>query len=98
MNRINPLQFAAATTLTFLLLYVACAIAVTLFPDGTVNLFNAWFHNLDLNLLKPPGGKPLTLSQFITGAIGVVVVTFPAGFVLASVYDFLMARTSKTVS
>jgi uncharacterized protein DUF5676 len=95
MNRINPLQFAVATTLTFLSLYVACAVAVTLFPDGTVTFFNAWFHGLDLNLLKPPGGKPLTLAQFVSGAIGVVVVAFPAGFVLASVYDFLMTRMSK---
>lgn len=98
MNRINPPQFAIAITLTFLLLYVICAVAITLFPDGTVSFFNAWFHGLDLNLMRPSGGKPLTLSQFITGAVGVVVVAFPAGFVLASVYDFLLGRTSKTAS
>lgn len=95
MNRINPLQFAIATTLTFLLMYVVCAVAVSLFPDGTLNFVNAWFHNLDLNLLKPAGGRPLTLSQFIAGAAGVVVVAFPAGFVLASVYDFLLGRSAR---
>ena len=92
MNRINPLQFAIATTATFLLLYLACTLAVTLFPDGTLNVFNAWFHDLDLSLLRPPGGKPLTLAQFVTGAIGVVVVAFPAGLTLASLYSFLAAR------
>lgn len=91
MNRIKPVQFATATTVTFLVLYVVCSILVSVFPDGAVNFFNAWFHGLDLNLLKPPGGKPLTLAQFATGAIGVVVVAFPAGLVLAATYDLLTA-------
>lgn len=94
MNGINALRFATATTATFLLLYFACVVAVTLFPDGTLNLFNAWFHNLDLNLLKPAGGKPLTFWQLVTGALGVVVVSFPAGFTLATIYSFL-ARGSR---
>ena len=57
-----------------------------------MSFFNAWFHGLDLNLLKPPGGKPFTIAQFATGAVGVVVVAFPAGLVLAATYDLLMAR------
>jgi hypothetical protein len=96
MNRINALPFAIATTMTFLLLYVACALAVVLFPDGTVSFFNAWLHGLDLNLLKPAGGKPLTWPQFVTGFAGVVVVAFPAGFILASIYDLLLGRSART--
>lgn len=95
MNRLDPLSFAVATSVTFLLLYVVCAVAVVLFPDGTVTFFNTWFHGLDLNLLKPAGGRPLTLQQFVVGAIAVIVVAFPAGLVLASVYDFLLNRPSK---
>ncbi|MBS0326669.1 MAG: hypothetical protein JSS46_09005 [Proteobacteria bacterium] len=87
MNRIEPVPFAFANVLTFLVLYLACAAAVVLFPDGTVNFFNSWFHGLDLNLLRPPGGRPLTLAQLVTGAIGVVVVAFPAGLVLAALYN-----------
>ena len=33
MNRLNPLNFAVATTVTFLLLYVACAVAVVLHAE-----------------------------------------------------------------
>ena len=95
MNAIKPVPFAIATTVTFLLLYAACAIAVALFPEGTVGFFNAWFHGLDLNLLKPAGGRPLTLSQFITGAVGVVIVAFPSGIVLAFVYDLLLGPIRK---
>jgi hypothetical protein len=95
MNRLNPLNFAVATTVTLLLLYVVCAVAVVLFPDGTVSFFNSWFHGLDLNLLKPPGGRPLTLQQFVMGALAVIAVAFPAGLVLAAVYDFLLNRGSR---
>jgi hypothetical protein len=96
MNRINPVPFAVATTVTFLILYVACSILVSLFPDGAVSFFNTWFHGLDLNLLRPPGGRPLTIAQFAMGATSVVVVAFPAGLVLAVTYDVLIARTRST--
>lgn len=96
-NLLNPLKLATAMTLTFLVMYVACAVAVSLFPDGTLNIFNAWFHGLDLNLLKPPDGKPLTMSQFVTGTVGVILVAFPAGFVLASIYNWLLAARAKPV-
>lgn len=95
MNRLNPLNFAVATTVTLLLLYVVCAIAVVLFPDGTVSFFNSWFHGLDLNLLKPAGGRPLTLQQFVMGAVAVIAVAFPGGLVLSAVYDFLLNRAGR---
>ena len=98
MNGINPLQFAIATTITFLVLYVVRALAVTLFPDGTVGFFNAWFDGLDPNLLKPAGGKPLTWVQFVTGFAGVVVVAFPAGFLLAAIYDLLIGKSDRVAS
>ena len=35
-----PWQFALATALTFSSLYIACALAVAVFPDGTIDFFN----------------------------------------------------------
>jgi hypothetical protein len=96
MNRLQPVRFALAVTLTFLVLYVACAAAVATFPGGTVNFFNAWFHGLDLNLLRPPGGRPLTFNQFIVGAAAVIVVAFPAGFLLASIYNMFLGRQARS--
>jgi hypothetical protein len=92
MNRIRTVPFASALTLTFLVLYVACAAAVALVPEGTVNFFNAWFHGLDLNLLRPAGGRPLSLAQFVMGAVNVTVVAFPAGLILATLYNAFAAR------
>jgi hypothetical protein len=98
MNRIHPIPFASALTLTFLLLYVACATAVALSPDATVSFFNAWFHGLDLNLLRPPGGRPLTSAQFLLGGLAVVVVAFPAGLILAALYNALSERHGRDAS
>jgi hypothetical protein len=95
MNRIHPLPFSLALTLTFLALYAVCAAAFIAFPDGTVAFFNAWFHGLDLNLLRPAGGRPLTTGQFVRGALDVVAVAFPAGLVLASCYNAFARRLTQ---
>jgi hypothetical protein len=74
--------------------YSACALAVVLFPDGAIGFFNTWFHGLDLALLKPPGGRPLTLSQFLYGLLSAAVVSFALAATLAAFYNlFAHART-----
>ena len=94
MNRLQPWQFAFAAAVTFSVFYTACALAVAWFPDGTIAFFNAWFHGLDLTLLKPPGGRPLTLSQFFYGLVSAAVVSFAIATTLAAFYNvFVRAST-----
>jgi hypothetical protein len=90
---LQPWQFGFAAAATLSLLYTACALAVVFFPDGTIDFFNAWFHGLDLRLLRPPGGQPLTFGQFFYGLLSVAVVTFVVGTTLAGFYN-LFARNS----
>lgn len=92
MNRLQPWPFSLAVALTFSVLYSACALAVALLPDGTIGFFNAWFHGLDLALLKPPGGRPPTLGQFVSGLISAAAVSFVLAATIAVTYDFF-ART-----
>lgn len=99
MNHLRALPFASSLTLTLLALYLTCAVAVALFPGGTIAFFNTWFHGLDLGLLRPPGGRALTLAQFVLGALAVFVVAFPGGLVFSAIYNLLSAtagRTSRT--
>ena len=93
MKRLQPWSFGFAGAATFSVLYTACALAVFLFPDGTIGFFNAWFHGLDLTLLKPPGGRPLTLSQFFYGLVTAAVVSFAIAATRAAFYN-LFARAS----
>jgi len=41
MNRLQPWQFGLAGAVTFSLFFTACALALVLFPDGTITFFNA---------------------------------------------------------
>ncbi len=93
MNRLQPWQFGFAGAVIFSVFYSACALAVALFPDSTIGFFNAWFHGLDLTLLRPPGGRPLTLGQFVYGLVSAAVVSFAMAASLAGFYN-LFARVS----
>ena len=92
MGRLNPWILGCTASITFSVTFAVCALAVALFPDGTVSFFNAWFHGLDLNLLKPPGGRPLTFGQFFYGLVGVAATSFVVGILFAAVYNLIQPR------
>jgi hypothetical protein len=39
-------------------------------------------------LLKPPGGRPLTLGQFFYGLVSAAIVSFAVAAMLAGFYNF----------
>ena len=94
MNRLIVWKFAVATAVTFAALSTVCAVAVIIAPDATVATFNNLFHGLDLKLLVPPGGRPVTAAQVISGVITAGVVSFAGGAVLAGCYNLLNRRTN----
>ena len=85
--RLSAGSLGAADALAFSVLYVSCALAVVLFPEGTIDFFNAWFHGLDLRLLRPREGRPLTLGQFVSGLASAAGVSFAVAAVLAGFYN-----------
>lgn len=92
MERLSPWILGCTAAITFSITFTVCALAVVLFPDGTVSFFNAWFHGLDLNLLKPSGGRPLTPGQFLYGLVGVAAASFVVGTLFAAVYNLIRRR------
>lgn len=91
-------RFGLATTVAISAVYVLCALAIALFPQGTFALLNNWFHGLDLTLLKPPGGRPITAVQLMVGWVTLAAVTFPAGSLLAVTYNYFGRRTKASVA
>lgn len=87
MTPLDPWRFGAAAAVAFSLLFTLCALAFLLAPEGTLDFFNSWFHGLDLKLLRPQGGRALTLGQYLYGLVGVAVVSFGGAVVLAALYD-----------
>jgi 2TM family of unknown function (DUF5676) len=94
MNHLNVWKFALATAVTFAALSALCAIAAIISPEAKVAVFSTWLHGLDLKLLMPPGGKPVTAGQVISGVISAAVVSFVGGAILAGCYN-LFSRTSE---
>jgi hypothetical protein len=96
MDRLNVWRFALAAAVTFGAFSAVCALAVIVWPDGTVAFFNSWFHGLDLKLLVPPGGKPVTVSQIVLGVVNAAIVSFVGGVVLASCYNLFSGPSKRT--
>lgn len=95
MKSLDAWRFGAAAALTFSIVYAVCALAVVLFPDATIDFFNNWFHGLDLRLLKPPEGRPLTVGQFFRGLLSAAIVSFAVGSVLAGFYNVLVRTAGE---
>jgi hypothetical protein len=94
MNRLDVWKFALAAAVAFAALSAVCAVAVIISPESTIAVFNNWFHGVDLKLLVPPGGKPVTVGQVVAGVIGAAVVSFVGGAILASCYN-LFSRNAE---
>lgn len=79
MNTTKPWVSGAALAVTVGTLYVVCAVAVALFPEGTLAFFNTWAHGLDLTLVKRPVTKSLMATEWIFGFVSIVVTGYLAG-------------------
>jgi hypothetical protein len=79
MDSTRPWVRGAALAVTVGIVYVVCALAVALFPDGTLAFFNSWLHGVDLTLVKRPATKPLSAGEWIYGFVSAVAAGYVAG-------------------
>jgi len=84
-SKLSPLAFGIATAVTFAVVSALCAMAFALWPDATLDFFSAFMHGIDLKVAKAVG--PLSLARAIYGVVGLTVVGFVSGFVLATTYN-----------
>ena len=74
----KPWVSGAAFALVIAVVYIVCAVAVLLYPDGTVSFLNAWMHGIDLSSIKRSGPQP-GLSVWASGFLTAVVAALLAG-------------------
>lgn len=79
MDTTKPWVTGAALAITAGVVYLVCALAVALFPDGTLAFFSTWAHGVDLTLVKRPAAKPLTTEEWIYGFVSIVVAGYLVG-------------------
>jgi hypothetical protein len=90
---LQPLRTGLALAATATILYVVCAAAFALAPGTTLDFLNAWFHGVDLSVLKP-GAKPFGWGTFLYGLVGVAIAAFVTGVVYAVAYNLLGPRST----
>jgi hypothetical protein len=82
MKKLNPWVIGLALALALAVLYTVCAGAFALWPQATLEFFNAWFHGLNLSGMQS-GAKPFTLGLFVYGLVGVSASAFVTGALYA---------------
>lgn len=92
-HRITPLRFGGALAAAAAVLYTLCALAFALWPEGTLDFFNAWFHGIDFGPLKT-GRRPFALAIFAYGLAGVAITAFVGGALFAAFYNLFGRRDS----
>lgn len=87
MDRLNPWRCGGATALTAAILSVLCAVAVYLFPQGTLEFVNSWTHGLDLTALRSE--RAWTVGGVALGVFNVSLTGFVVGVVFAWCYNLV---------
>lgn len=86
MNRLNPWAVATALAVTAAIVYVACALAFALWPEGTLAFFNAWLHGVDLTMLRPVA-RIFSWGSFAYGLVSLAASMFLTGIVFVFCYN-----------
>ena len=73
MDYAKPWVTGAAFAVVVSAVYLACAAAVLLFPDGALLFLNTWMHGIDLSLIKRPAANALTLGAWAQGFLTAVI-------------------------
>ena len=84
MRATNTLITGAALSVVVAVGYIACALAVVFFPDGTLAFLNNWAHGIDLTLIKRSSAAPIALGSWISGFVTVTAFGFVAGALYAA--------------
>lgn len=93
-QRLAPIRCGGALATTAAVIYAVCALAVALWPDGTLDFFNAWFHGIDFGPLKAGRGQ-FTPATFAYGLAGVAVTAFAGGALFAAFYNLFGRRAGR---
>ena len=95
MNKLDPWRTGIAVALTAAIVSIVCALAVNLFPQGTVDFVNSWTHGLDLTLLR--SDRPMTVVSVLSGVFNISLTGFVIGALFAWARN-LLDRGKSTVA
>jgi len=87
----NSTKTPLAVGLFASILYVACALAVWIFPVLTRLAYQNWFHGVDLSTIWNPGIS-LDGSSLIVGLVSVFIVSYIATWVFVVLHKAIAGK------
>lgn len=84
--KLNEKALANASAVLVAIVYVGCALFVTILPDFSKAVAGSWFHGIDLDSIWT--GAPR--GDFVLGFISSVALSWAAGWGFAALYNRLV--------
>lgn len=88
MHALHPLGTGLALALTAAIVYLVCTLAFFFWPSATLAFFSAWFHGIDLTVLRATSNA-LTIGGFVYGLCGIVVAALLVGLMYGWTNNFV---------
>lgn len=90
MGKHNPVATANAVSLTIGIISTVCALGIMLLPSVSLTISQSWFHGLDISKISSPN---LTLGSFALGLVSAMVLSWPVGYIFASLYNLFSGKS-----
>lgn len=84
---LNPKIAAKSLAITSGIVYLICALLVTIAPRITLNIFSYMFHGIDLTKIAM---MPTLGLETILGLIEIIIVTYFIGWLFAKIYNYFL--------
>ncbi|MEK6915483.1 MAG: DUF5676 family membrane protein [Nanoarchaeota archaeon] len=83
-DKLSPKRTANALAVTAGIVSLVCYILILITPSGTVSLFGAIFHGIDLSQIAV---EPASVGSGILGVIEVIILGWIIGWLFAKIYN-----------
>lgn len=81
----KTIALANSVATAFGLFYVGCLVLTLIAPDLVFNIARGWFHNFNLDVVKPTGG--LDIGSSFLGLVSYIVTIWVVTYLSATFYN-----------
>lgn len=85
----DPKSTANGAAITVAIIYIACRVGVSLFPDLSMSIAQSWFHGIQLTQIST---IDLTFGSFVLGLATSTIGAWLAGYLFANLYNYFSKK------
>jgi len=87
MNKLNPIRFATALTITAAIAYTICSFAFLAAPDLTYGFFSSFAHGMGLTASGVFGSFGMSFESYLLGLVCISLGAFALGGLFALTFN-----------